>query len=115
MGNFKVVILVSNTHLGKENTVKPETSFLHLNIKINDGKFHFGLFDKRDSLPFSVVRMPDKPSNLPSSIVYSAIGAESLRITRASNNPESFSTTIKPPTASMSRHEVYIGKINSFF
>ena len=75
----------------------------------------FGLFDQRDSFPFSVVRMPDKPSNLPSSIVYSVIGAESLRTNRASNNPESFSTTIKPPTARMSRQEVKKKKINSFF
>ena len=34
--------------LGKENTDKHEASFLDLNIKIKDGKFHFGLFDKRD-------------------------------------------------------------------
>ena len=40
--------------------------------------------------------MPDKSSNVPSGIVYSAVGAESLRIARASNNPESFSTAIKP-------------------
>ena len=40
--------------------------------------------------------MPDKSSNVPSSINYSAIGAESLRIARASNNPESFSTAVKP-------------------
>ena len=39
--------------------------------------------------------MSDKSSNVPSSTVYSAIGAESLRIARASNNPESFSTSIK--------------------
>ena len=44
--------------LGKENTDKHETSFLDLNIKIKDEKFHFGLFDKRDSFPFSIVRMP---------------------------------------------------------
>ena len=31
--------------------------------------------------------MPDKSSNVPSSIVYSAIDAESLRIARASNRP----------------------------
>ena len=80
--------------LGKENTDKHEASFLDLNIKIKDGKFHFGLFDKRDSFPFSIVRMPDKSSNVPSSIVYSAIGAESLRIARTSNNPESFSTKL---------------------
>ena len=52
--------------LGEENTDKHETSFLDLDIKIKDWKFQFGLFDKRDSFPFSIVRMPDKSSNLPS-------------------------------------------------
>ena len=37
--------------LGKENTDKHETSFLDLNIKTKDGKFQFGLFDKRNSFP----------------------------------------------------------------
>ena len=87
---------------------------LDLDIKIKDGKFHFGLFDKRDSFPFSIVRMPDKSSNVPSSIVYSAIGAESLRIARANNNPESFFTVIKPLIAHMNRQGVSIGEINSF-
>ena len=57
--------------LGKKNTDKHETSFLDLNIKIKDGKFHFGLFDKRDSFTFSIARMSDKSSNVPFSIVYS--------------------------------------------
>ena len=82
--------------LGKESTDKYEAIFLDLSIKIKDGKLHFGLFDKIGSFPFSIVRMSDKSSNVPSSIVYSAIGAESLRIARASNNPESFFTAIKP-------------------
>ena len=99
--------------LRKENTDKHEASLLDLNIKIKDGMFHFGLFDKRDSFSFSIVRMPDKSSNVPSSIVYSAIGAESLRIARASNNLESFSTAIKPLIAHMSRQGGSIGKINS--
>ena len=99
--------------LGKENTGKHETSFLDLNIKTKDGRFQFGLFDKRDSFPFSIVRMPDQSSNVPSSIVHSDIGAESLRVARASNNPESFSTAIKPLIARMSRQGVSIGKINS--
>ena len=38
----------------EENTDKHETSFLDLNIKIKDGRFHFCLFDKRGSFPFSV-------------------------------------------------------------
>ena len=46
-------------------------------------------------------------------LVYSAIGAELLRIAGASKNPESFSTAIKPLTARMSRQGVSIGKINS--
>ena len=58
-------------------------------------------FDKRDSFNFSIVRMPDKSSNLPYSIVYSAICAESLRIARASNSPETFSTVIEPLIARM--------------
>ena len=98
--------------LGKENTDKHEASFLDLNSKIKDRKFHLGFFD-RDSFPFSIARMPDKSSNVPSSIVYSAIGAESLRIARASNNPESFSTAIKPLIAHMSRQGVSIGKIKN--
>ena len=57
--------------------------------------------------------MPDESSNLASRTVYSAIDAVSLRIARASSNPESFSTAIKPLIASMSRQRVSIEKINS--
>ena len=85
---------------------------MDLNIKIKDGKFHFGLFDKRGSFPFSIVRVLDESNNVPYSIVYSAVGAESLRIARAINNPESFSTAIKPLIACMSRQRVSIGNIN---
>ena len=49
----------------------------------------------RHSFHFSFVRMSDKSSNVPSNIVYSDNGGESLRIARASNNPESFSIAIK--------------------
>ena len=66
---------------------------MDLNINIKDGRFHLGLFD---SFPTSIIRMPDKSSNVPSSIFYSATGTESLRIARGSNNPESFSIVIKP-------------------
>ena len=45
--------------------------------------------------------MPGKSNNVPFSKVYSAIGAESLRIARANNNPESFSTAMKPLIACM--------------
>ena len=65
--------------LDRRNTNNHEANFLDLNIKIKHEKFHFGLFDKINSFTFSIVRTPDKSSNVTSSIVYSAIGAESLR------------------------------------
>ena len=58
--------------------------------------------------------MPEGSSNILSSIVYSAIGAESLRLAGASNNPELFSTAIKPLIARMSRQGRSIGKINRY-
>ena len=47
--------------------------FLDLDNKIRDEKFQD-----------SIIRMQDKSSNVPSSIVYSVISAESLRTDRAS-------------------------------
>ena len=58
--------------------------------------------------------MPDDSSNLTSSIVYSVIGAESLTIARVSNNPESFSTAVKPLIPCMSMQGVSIGKIKFY-
>ena len=58
-------IYPAELQLGKGNTDKHEASFLNLDIKIKDEKFHFVLFDKQDSFPFSIVTMPDKSSNVP--------------------------------------------------
>ena len=56
--------------------------------------------------------MSVKSSNVPSSKVYSAIGAESFRTARASNNLESFSAAVKP--IARMRQGVSTGKSNSF-
>ena len=85
---------------------------MDFDIKIKNQQFHFGVFDKRDLFHFSIVRIPVKINNVPSSIVYSAIGVESLRIAKASNNVESFSAAIKPFIACMIRQGVSIEKIN---
>ena len=45
-------IYTEELQLGKEYTDKHEASFLDLNIKIKDGKFQFGLIDKRDYFLF---------------------------------------------------------------
>ena len=57
-------------------------TFLDLDIRIADGLFVYRLFDKRDAFPFFIVRMPHLSSNIPSSIFYSSIYSELLRIAR---------------------------------
>ena len=70
--------------------------FLDLDIKVSDGKFRVGLFNKRDSFPFSIVTVLNKSSNVTMNIVYSAIGAESLRTARESTTPDSAANHLLP-------------------
>lgn len=76
---------------------------MNVDIKTRDGRFQVGFFNKSDPFLCSFVRRPDKSSNVPSSIVYSTIGVESLSIAGASNNPDLFSTAIKRLTVRISR------------
>ena len=50
---------------------------------IKDGMFVYKLFDKRDSFPFEIVRMPNLKSNIPDHVFYGSFIAEVLRIGRA--------------------------------
>ena len=92
--------------LGKENSNNTEASFLDLDLKIINGIFKVGLFDKRDAFNFSIVRMPYKSSNIPSNMFYSSICAETLRVARASNNAEYFSLSIQPLVCRMLKQGV---------
>ena len=98
------------------NYIIPSTEFVFVTIYMsecvhvyvcvcqnNGWKFQVGLFDKRDSFPFSIMRIADKSRNVPSNIVYSAIDVESLRITRTNNNPDSFFIAIKSLVVCMSK------------
>ena len=76
---------------------------MNVDIKTRDGRFQVGFFNKSDPFLCSFVRRPDKSSNVPSSIVYSTTGVESLGIARESNNPGLFSTAIKRLTVRISR------------
>ena len=83
-------IYPSELELIKENVGSLDATFLDLELSIIDRKFNIKLFDKRDAFPFAIVRMPFILSNMPSTIFYSSIGAEILRISRASNNVDHF-------------------------
>ena len=71
--------------LGKENSSNIEASF-----------FRFGHKGQGLKVPSGPLRMPYRSSNIPSNMFYSSIGAETLRIARASNNPDCSSLSIKP-------------------
>ena len=58
-------------------------TFLELDISIEDGIFVYKLFDKRDTFPFSIVRMPDLSGNIPDHVFYGSVMSEFLRIARA--------------------------------
>ena len=81
--------------LSKENDGYDNASFLDLDIQIINDKFCLGLYDKRDAFPFSIVRMPFKCSNMPTAMFYSTIGAEVLRIARATTVCEKFVDSCK--------------------
>ena len=105
----------------KENTDKHQTRFLDLDIKIKDGKFRLGLFDKRYLFFFllSEFQTCQVMYHLLQflefiQLVYPTIGADSLRIAGVSNSPESFSTATKPLITRMSRQGISIRKIQSY-
>ena len=61
-----------------------------------DGKFDHKLYDKRNAFNFSIVRFPFKDSNMPSKMFHSTIGAEVLRICRATSTYDSFLKCCEP-------------------
>ena len=57
-------------------------TFLNLDITIKKGTFTYKLFNERDLLLFSAVKMSHIESNIPPNIFYSTIKDELLRIAR---------------------------------
>ena len=91
MENFRD-IYPENLELKLEHTGRRAT-FLDLEIIIQDGKFYFKLFDKRDNFPFHIVRMPYFDSNIPEFTFYGSVFSEFLRIARCSMCVDSFIST----------------------
>ena len=60
-------------------------SFLDIFIYIENGEFHTRLFDKPDNFDFDIARMPFHYSNIPRQMFNGSIGAEFLRISRATS------------------------------
>ena len=48
-------------------------TFLELDISVKNDMFVYKLFDKRDSFPFFIVRMPDLSGNIPDHVFYGSV------------------------------------------
>ena len=88
-------IYQTELELKKENNSNSCALVLDIYIYIENGEFQTKLFDKRDNFGFDIVRMPFYCSNVPSKIFYGSIGAEFLRISRATNKTEDLSRNCK--------------------
>ena len=86
-----------------ENQLNTESSYLDLDLKVENRIFNSRLYDKRDAFHFSVVRMPYKCSNMPYKMFYSTISAEVLRICRATSNYSFFLDSVKKIISRMSK------------
>lgn len=82
--------------LKKENEQNNSATFLDMSIHIDENRFVYSLYDKRNDFNFHIVRFSYKCSNLPSKIFYSTIGAETLRICKASSTYTAFLQFVKP-------------------
>ena len=68
--------------LKKENESDLATTFLDLDVRIEDKKLKTKLYDKRDDFKFKIVSYPDLSSNIPKAPAYGVFIAQLLRIFR---------------------------------
>jgi len=81
--------------LNKENSSDDAATYLDLDVEIIDNKFVTKLYDKRDSYNFEIVRLPHKCSNIPSNMFYNTLGAEILRVGRATSIFDPFKISVR--------------------
>ena len=101
--------------LKKENTDDTQATFMDLESEIENNKFDYHLFDKRDGFNFYIVRFPYKSSNIPSKIFFSTIGAETLRICKASSSLTHFVSSCSPFYKRMLKQGAKIYDIKAVF
>ena len=77
------------------NTSNKSTTFLDLNIDIENGKFGTKLYDKRRDFNFKVVTLPNLRSNIPKQPSYGIFKGEVYRICKSSSNTSVFINDVK--------------------
>ena len=71
--NFRK-IYQEELELYRENDNIAKSVFLDLHNKIKNDKFQIGFFDKGDSFPYGIIRMPETFSNIQSYMFYMSVG-----------------------------------------
>ena len=82
--------------LNRENDSELQGTYMDLNINIQNNRFDYKLYDKRNAFPFKIVRFPFRCSNIPRKMFFSPIQAEILRICRATAQFDSFIDSCNP-------------------
>ena len=75
-------------------------------------QLHTRLFDKRDNFGFDIVRKPFYCSNVPSKIFYGSIGAEFIRISRATSKIEDVTRNCKQLLSQILKQNWQMRRIN---
>ena len=97
-----------------ENNEINAASFLDLGFQVEDRIFKSNLYDKREAFQFSVIRMPNKSSNMPYKMFYSTISAEILRICRATSHYPSFINSVRKLIIKMRKQGAQTRGISKF-
>ena len=77
------------------NTSNKSTTFLDLDIVIDNGKFCTKLYDKRRDFNFKTVSLPNLRSNIPKQPSYGIFKGEVYRICKSSSNTSVFINDVK--------------------
>ena len=87
----------------KENIGNTEGTYLDMGLAVENRCITTKLYDKRDAFRFPVIRLPHKCSNIPSKMFYATIGAETLRIGKATSKYEFFLKSVHTLLSRMRR------------
>ena len=78
---------------------------------MDNGELQYQLYDKRDDFSFSIVRLPFLSSNIPSSMFYSSVSAEVLRIGRVSSSFSNFKLAVDPLITRVKRQGANVNRL----
>ena len=81
--------------LENTNVNHTESNYLDLNITLNNGKFSYKSYDKREDYAFEVIKYPDLSGNIPSGPAYGVFISQCKRFTEVNCTLENFITDIK--------------------